>query len=147
MIETWVPFERHYSISSDGRLRNDLSGRIIKPVYDKKGYVRYRLMSAKRTIKLHRVTAMAFIPNPDNLPQVNHINGIRSDNRVENLEWVTNLQNSLHAKISILNESQVLEIRAVKFGGPIKRKDLAIMYGVSEHCIKDVRRRRSWSHI
>lgn len=70
---------------------------IMKPALDGNGYYRTMLKRDSDgkigTIKIHRLVAITFIPNPENKPQVNHINAIRSDNRAENLNWMTNSEN------------------------------------------------------
>lgn len=87
-----------YSISSCGRLRNDKTGKILKGGLDKYGYPQTVLCVKGKhfTRKIHKLVAMSFIPNPNNKPQINHIDGNKENNNVENLEWATAQENSDH---------------------------------------------------
>lgn len=93
-----VGYENLYSVTSDGRVIGKKSGKELKRSYCN-GYARVKLYrDAKgKTILVHRIVADAFIPNEQGKPQVNHINSIKDDNRVENLEWVTQSENLKHA--------------------------------------------------
>lgn len=102
--EIWrdvVGYEGLYQVSNAGRVKSfhGKSERILVGGVCREGYVKVLLRKNKsrKLVSVHRLVAMAFIPNPDNKPEVNHINGNKIDNRVENLEWKTRAENAKHA--------------------------------------------------
>ena len=104
MTEVWKDIEGYgdkFQVSSIGRVRDWRTQHIYSTTrYDSKGYPIVGLtdrQGKRHTRKIHRLVALAFISNLDDKPTVNHINGIKTDNRVENLEWMTYREQMLHS--------------------------------------------------
>jgi hypothetical protein len=102
--EIWkdvVGYEGTFQVSNQGRLKSFFRKEpIIRKIHaNKAGYIQITFQINKKRInkQIHRFVAEAFIPNPENKPHVNHINGIKTDNRLENLEWCTHSENMKHA--------------------------------------------------
>ena len=87
-------YEGLYAITEDGRIWSYRSNRFLKP-YVRKGYLRVKLYinGVEKDFSIHRLVAFAYLPNPDNLPEVNHKDENKQNNCVDNLEWVTHQEN------------------------------------------------------
>lgn len=115
----WKPvvgYERIYEVSNEGQVKRLVNGKVKKPS-DFDGYQAVCLFKNLKTerVFVHRIVASAFIENSENKPQINHKNGIKTDNRVENLEWCTQKENTNHAVRTGLqknfNQKAVLKIK------------------------------------
>lgn len=167
-MEIWkdiVGYENIYQISNFSRVkslsRTRVNGRskcltkekILSQSLSNSDYLHVELLGKNKTI--HRLVAIAFIPNTENKPQVNHINGIKRDNRVDNLEWCTVSENAIHSSKnrlsktgekhwkSKLTEIEVLEIRKSK----LSSKLLAEKYNVLQCTISQIKRNKTWKYI
>lgn len=92
-------FDGVYSVSNYGEVRNNKTGKLMKPRKNETGYLRINLTKngKPKCMRVHRLVAQAFIPNPENKPEVNHIDFNRENNCVSNLEWVTNQENTQYS--------------------------------------------------
>lgn len=93
------PLNKNYLVSKDGTIYSKRFKKQLTPKHNWDGYHRIQIWENNKCsmIGWHRVVAQTFIPNPENKPFVNHKNGIKSDNRVENLEWCTQQENIQHS--------------------------------------------------
>jgi hypothetical protein len=154
--ETWFPifgYEKLYEVSTLGRVKRLPSGlysdgHILKLKPAKGGYLQVGLCKNSKVYnaKVHRLVALTFLLNLDGTKQVNHIDGDKENNNVDNLEWVTPLENTTHAiKIGLrkskpkppvkLSNKQINEIRLILQSKELNYREIAETYNVSKTLI------------
>lgn len=162
MLKNVRGYEGRYVVDESGNVFSIKSNRYIAPIMMENGYLCVHLFNGSRNgklVRLHRVVAEAFIDNPLELEQVNHINGDKTDNRVANLEWCTADENMQHAirlglfKIdgennpsAKLNWGKVNKIREEYIRGDRENgtQGLAEKYGVTNVMIGKIVRGECW---
>jgi hypothetical protein len=155
----------YYEVSNRGDVRsllNQARNRTkIKVLASKRvsgGYLGNTLCrdGLKKQVLVHRLVARAFLPNPDNLPQVNHKDGDKKNNRVENLEWTSSQNNIHHSFLSgtwhqtnrrVLDLDRVREIRGLLDSKAMTGIAVARKYGISPHTVCNIRKRHSWKFV
>lgn len=180
MNEIWkdiTGYEGLYQISSMGRVKRlprsnkrangkplPLKEKILTGTINAFGYCRYELSRGINAASFsgHRLVAIAFIPNSNNKPQINHKNGIKTDNRVDNLEWCNNSENQKHAyaiglnkprslrgdksNLSKITKNTALAIICDLQKG-LRNKDIATKYNVLRSHVSSIKSKRIWAHL
>lgn len=154
-------------IKRTGRARGAKVGRVLKPHPNNSGYLRITLCrdGGCRYVLVHRLVAEAFLgPAPSPKHEVNHKNGNKTDNRAENLEWVTTAQNHRHSYrvlgrvsrghappgeangSSKLTKDSVIKIRQLYAVGTCTQRELGRLFGVSRSTVGNIVRQETWQH-
>jgi hypothetical protein len=160
--EIWMQiegYEGRYEISNLGRAKS--KQKILKPQTDAYGYYFIRIAKKgekQKTKRIGRLVGLHFIPNPENKEQINHINGIKKDNRATNLEWVTRSENVLHAYNTGLNpigenhirsklkEHQVKSILELRKSG-ITQCELSEKFRISRSAVRSILDGTNWKRL
>lgn len=144
-------FEGKYSVDRAGNIISKMN-RTLKPWTDRDGYHTYRLFISSgkyKKISGHRAVALAWLDNTNNYPVINHINEIKTDNRVENLEWCTIKHNNWHSKESQLgyklDYDKANEIRKLYESGGISHYKIAKLYNVAPNSIMQILHKKTYT--
>lgn len=165
MNEIWKPvygYEGLYEVSNLGWVRSTprkgTGGKVLKEGYIK-GYACVSLSSASSTNTrlVHRLVAAHFIENDKSLPEVNHKDGNKLNNSASNLEWTDRDGNMVHARVTGLVDNRgdkhgmhkldVQAVLSIKSAKNVSNKHLAVLWGISEQTVSDIKTGKTWKHL
>lgn len=166
MEELWKEYtygNLKYLVSNYGRVIGLGRNKEIKQRLNKDGYVEVTMgdLENRSRVRIHRVVALLFVDNPNNLKEVNHIDRNRANPRADNLEWVTHQENIKHSHNQgayreigrgvknpkcKLTEEQVYKIREM-FKEGCTKEELVSKFGVSKSTIDSIVNNRTWKHL
>ena len=176
MEEVWKDIEGYeglYQVSNLGNVKSwhthgGKCGALLNTTLNKDGYciVTLHKESKHKSYLVHRIVAYLFITNVHNKPHINHIDGNKQNNKINNLEWVTPIENYIHAikndlinqsritrhrginhHKTKLNEQQVKEIYKLAIHDNIKMVDIAERYNISPSNVKNIKNKITWKHL
>lgn len=152
-----MKYKENYEVTMDGQVFSYLSNKWMKQSTSVYGY---KFLNIKGPKLVHRLVAICYLPNPNHLPFINHIDGDKTNNCVENLEWCTNSENMKHAWMSGLmkkgeehggskfSEEQVHEVcRYLQEGLSANEVSSKCSFYISRNRVLDIRARRTWKDI
>jgi plasmid maintenance system antidote protein VapI len=160
-MKIWKNCGGVYEVSNEGDVRSCFGNyKILKPLITNRGYLSVKIYvdCIQETHRIHRLVALAFIPNPFNLESVNHKDCNKLNNHVDNLEWMTKLENYQHAKEndlllrgedhqnSKLKEEDVVLIKYMISDGT-SHTDIANLFKLSQGTISQIAKNKTWLHI
>lgn len=159
LTEEWREYNG-YQVSNYGKVINK-NGKVLSTNVDSHGYVTTSITGLNRDrIKgMHRIVATVFLPNPNGLPEVNHLDGVKTNNRIDNLEWCTKKGNQDHEALVLqqrsgtnnymnkLTDEKVIEIHNLCKEGNLLYKDIAKLYEISNTVVSSIARAIRWRHL
>ena len=140
-----------YTITREGEVINNKWHKKVKPQPNGRGYLRVSIGGKLKFV--HRLVAEKYIPNPEHRTQVNHIDGNPQNNRVENLEWVTQEENMAHAVrtgLQPINEKHPMakltwnDVNFIREHTELSRKEISDMFGIVPSAVSNIRHFRTW---
>lgn len=156
-----IPNHPRYEISKEGTIRTKVSLKIKSQYVGSTGYymVSFSYSNKSKPLRVHRLIAETYIPNPESQPEINHKDGNKLNNDIANLEWVTHLENMQHANktglmnnrgsnngTSKLKEADIPKIREL-LKTKLSQQKIANMFNVSRSAILMIHLNKRWSHV